>query len=303
MQSTNSILMVRPAAFGSNPETAESNVFQQTSSIDNLDIQQNALEEFNSVVSMLRANGVRLHIVDDTLNQLKPDAVFPNNWISTHEDGSVVLYPMMAESRRAERRRDILDELERYYQVRKVVDLSRYEQENRFLEGTGSMVLDRINGVIYACRSPRTDEKVLKELARMLDYRVVVFDAVDSSGKAVYHTNVLLCIGTRFAVLSDFAIPDAQERERVMTSLAGGGRRIVKLRPDQLGQFAGNLLEIHGRENLLAMSTGAYQSLSDSQLDLIELWASPVHAAIPTIEKIGGGSVRCMLAEIFLPRK
>lgn len=303
MQSTNSILMVRPAAFGHNAETADSNAFQHASTQEEQDLQQLALAEFNATVSMLRANGVRLHLVDDTLSSIKPDAIFPNNWISTHEDGSVILYPMMAESRRTERRRDILDELERYYQVRKVVDLSRYEQEGRFLEGTGSMVLDRINGVIYACRSPRTDERVLKEVARMLDYRCVVFDAVDASGKPLYHTNILLCIGTRFAVLGDFAIPDAQERERVMTSLSGGGRRIVKLRPDQLGQFAGNMLEIQGRESLLAMSSRAYYSLSDAQLDLIELWVSPVHVPIQTIEDIGGGSLRCMLAEVFLPRK
>ena len=251
---------------------------------------------------MLRANGVRLHMIDDTLSVTKPDAIFPNNWFSTHEDGTVILYPMMAESRRQERRRDILDEIERYYQVRKVLDLSRYELEGRFLEGTGSMVLDRINGVIYACRSPRTDERVLKEVARTLDYRCVLFDALDASGKPIYHTNVMLSIGTRFAVLADFTIPDPAERDRVMTSISGGGRRIVKLRPEQLGQFAGNILEVQGRENLLAMSSRAYHSLSDAQLDLLELWASLVHAPIPNIEDIGGGSLRCMMAELFLPR-
>ena len=271
--------------------------------MDAQEVQRQAVEEFNGLVAVLRANGVRLHIVDDTLSPVKPDAIFPNNWISTHEDGTVFLYPMMAETRRDERRRDILDELERYYQVRKVVDLSRYEQEGRFLEGTGSMVLDRVNGVVYACRSPRTDERVLKEVARSLDYRTVIFDALDSAGRPIYHTNVCMAIGTRFAVLADFAIPDPVERERVMASLGGGGRRIVKLRPDQLTQFAGNILEVHGRENLITMSERAYKSLSDSQLDLLELWAQVVYAPIPTIEHVGGGSVRCMLAEIFLPRK
>jgi hypothetical protein len=303
MQSTNSILMVRPAAFGFDAETAATNLFQQAGDLTEQDIHEQALAEFDAAVTKLRANGVRLHVMDDDTNIIRRNAIFPNNWISTHEDGTVFLYPMLAESRRTERRRDVLDELERYYEVRKVVDLSRYEQEGRFLEGTGSMVLDRINGVIYACRSPRTDEKVLKEVARALDYRTVIFDAVDAQGKPIYHTNVCMAIGTRFAVLADFAIPDGAERERVMAALSGAGRRIIKLRPDQLTQFAGNILEVQGREILLCMSKGAYRSLSDSQLDLLELWAQVVHTPLPTIEQVGGGSFRCMLAEVFLPRK
>lgn len=303
MQSTNSILMVRPAAFGYDTDTAATNVFQHASELSETDVHEQALAEFDAAVTKLRANGVRLHVMDDDTSVIRRNAIFPNNWISTHEDGTVFLYPMQAESRRTERRRDIIDELERYYEVRKVVDLSRYEQEGRFLEGTGSMVLDRINGVIYACRSPRTDEKVLREVARSLDYRTVIFDAVDADGKPIYHTNVCMSIGTRFAVLADFAIPDTAERERVMAALGGAGRRIVKLRPDQLNVFAGNILEVHGRENLLCMSKGAYRSLSDSQLDLLELWAQVVHTPLPTIEQVGGGSFRCMLAEVFLPRK
>jgi hypothetical protein len=193
--------------------------------------------------------------------------------------------------------------LEKYYEIRRVVDLSRHEQADRFLEGTGSMIIDRINGVIYACRSPRTHETVLKEVARTLGYRTVVFDAVDANGKPIYHTNVMLSIGTNIVVLADFSIRDPAERDRVTAFLSGGGHRIVKLRPEQLDEFAGNVLEVQGRERLFAMSSRAYKSLSDSQLDLIEVWAKCVHFPIPTIEHVGGGSIRCMMAEIFLPRK
>jgi hypothetical protein len=304
MQSTNSIMMVRPAAFGYDPETAANNAFQnKPADVEGQDLQAKAVAEFDQVAATMRANGVNLYVVQDKPDPLRPDAIFPNNWISTHEDGTVILYPMMAPNRRLERRQDVLDDLEKYFEIRRVVDLSRHEQAGRYLEGTGSMILDRTNGVIYACRSPRTNEAVLKEVARTLNYRTVVFDAVDTKGKAIYHTNVMLSIGSNVVVLADHTIPDPAERERVMAFLSGGGHRIVKLRPEQLMEFAGNVLEVHGRERFGAMSTRAYKSLSDSQLDLIELWAKTVHFPIPTIENVGGGSIRCMLAEIFLPRK
>jgi hypothetical protein len=304
MQSTNSIMMVRPAAFGYDPETAANNAFQnKPADVEGQDLQAKAVAEFDQVAATMRANGVNLYVVQDKPDPLRPDAIFPNNWISTHEDGTVILYPMMAPNRRLERRQDVLDDLEKYFEIRRVVDLSRHEQAGRYLEGTGSMILDRTNGVIYACRSPRTNEAVLKEVARTLNYRTVVFDAVDTKGKAIYHTNVMLSIGSNVVVLADHTIPDPAERERVMAFLSGGGHRIVKLRPEQLMEFAGNVLEVHGRERFVAMSTRAYKSLSDSQLDLIELWAKTVHFPIPTIENVGGGSIRCMLAEIFLPRK
>ncbi len=304
MQSTNSILMVRPAAFGYDPETAANNAFQnQPGDVSADDLQSRAVAEFDEVANTMRANGVNLYVVKDKVDPIRPDAIFPNNWISTHEDGTVILYPMMAPNRRQERRQDVLDDLEKYFEIRRVVDLSRHEQSGRYLEGTGSMILDRTNGVIYACRSPRTNEAVLKEVARTLNYRSVVFDAVDITGKPIYHTNVMLSIGSNYVVLADHTIPDPAERERVMAFLSGGGHRIVKLRPEQLGEFAGNVLEIQGRERFVAMSSRAYKSLSDSQLDLIEVWAKAVHFPIPTIENIGGGSIRCMLAEIFLPRK
>lgn len=304
MQSTNSIMMVRPAAFGYDPETAANNSFQNNpgeAAAD--DLQLKAQYEFDQVAASMRANGVNLYVVKDVADPVRPDAIFPNNWISTHEDGTVILYPMMAPNRRLERRQDVLDDLEKYHEIRRVVDLSRHETSGRFLEGTGSMILDRMNGVIYACRSPRTNEAVLKEVAKTLDYRCVVFDSVDGHGKPIYHTNVMLSIGTNYVVIADHTIPDAAERERVMAHLNGGGRRIVKLRPEQLGEFAGNVLEVQGRERFVAMSSRAYKSLSDSQRDLIEVWAKCVHFPIPTIENVGGGSIRCMLAEIFLPRK
>ncbi|MFM2375165.1 MAG: hypothetical protein RLZZ165_262 [Bacteroidota bacterium] len=296
--------MVRPAAFGYDPETASNNAFQNNpGDIAAEDLQSRALQEFDNVATEMRANGVNLYVVDDKPSPVRPDAIFPNNWISTHEDGTVILYPMMAQNRRLERRQDVLDDLEKYFEIRRVVDLSRHENTGRYLEGTGSMVFDRTNGVVYACRSPRTNETVLKEVAKTLNYRTVVFDAVDSSGKPIYHTNVMLSIGTNYVVLADYTIPDPVERERVMAYLGGGGHRIVKLRPEQLKEFAGNVLEISGRERFVAMSSRAYRSLSDSQLDLIELWAKVVHFPIPTIENVGGGSIRCMLGEIFLPRQ
>jgi hypothetical protein len=304
MQSTNSILMVRPAAFGYDPETASNNAFQNNpGDIAAEDLQSRAMQEFDNVATEMRANGVNLYVVEDKPSPVRPDAIFPNNWISTHEDGTVILYPMMAQNRRLERRQDVLDDLEKYFEIRRVVDLSRHENTGRYLEGTGSMVFDRTNGVVYACRSPRTNETVLKDVAKTLNYRTVVFDAVDSSGKPIYHTNVMLSIGTNYVVLADYTIPDPVERERVMAYLGGGGHRIVKLRPEQLKEFAGNVLEISGRERFVAMSSRAYRSLSDSQLDLIELWAKVVHFPIPTIEDVGGGSIRCMLGEIFLPRQ
>lgn len=304
MQSTNSIMMVRPAAFGYDPETAANNAFQnEPSQLNPADLQARALKEFDDTTAAMRANGINLTVVQDLLEPLTPDAIFPNNWISTHEDGTVILYPMMAPNRRQERRQDVLDELERFFEIRRVVDLTRHEQQGRYLEGTGSMILDRENGVIYACRSARTNESVLKEVAKTLNYRTVVFDALDSNRRPIYHTNVMLSVCSNMVVIADHTIPDLVERERVMAFLKGGGHSIVKLRPEQLNEFAGNVLEVQGRERLLAMSSRAFKSLSNSQLDLIEVWSKCVHFPVPTIENVGGGSIRCMMAEIFLPRK
>jgi hypothetical protein len=304
MQSTNSILMVRPAAFGYNAETAESNAFQHapvSQTVD--DVQEAARKEFDGLRATLRDHGVRLHIVEDTAEPVKSDAVFPNNWISTHPDGTVVLYPMASEQRRAERRQDILDELEQYYEISRVIDLTAKEKEGRFLEGTGSIIFDRENGMAYGCRSPRTDEKLLREVARELGYEAEVFDAVDVNGKPLYHTNIMLSIGTQFSVFAESTVPDVGQASRLIAALSTNERRLVKLRPGQLEQFAGNILEVQGRDRLVVMSSKAFHSLSDSQRDMLELFASIAHAPIPTIERVGGGSVRCMLAEIFLPRK
>ncbi len=304
MQSTNSIMMVRPAAFGYDPETAANNAFQnEPFDVSSTDVQSRALKEFDDTTAAMRANGINLMVVQDLETPKTPDAIFPNNWISTHEDGTVILYPMQAQNRRKERRQDVLDELERFFEIRRVVDLTRHEQQGRYLEGTGSMILDRENGVIYACRSPRTNETVLKEVAKTLNYKSVVFDSLDANRRPIYHTNVMLSVCSSMVVIADHTIPDLQEREKVMAFLAGGGHRIVKLRPEQLNEFAGNVLEVQGRERMLAMSSRAFQSLSNSQLDLIEVWSKCVHFPIPTIEAIGGGSIRCMMAEIFLPRK
>ncbi|MEM6270801.1 MAG: arginine deiminase-related protein [Bacteroidota bacterium] len=296
--------MVRPASFGYNPETAPSNAFQHAAvSQTAANIQESALTEFDGLAATLIDYGVRLTVLEDTAHPVKHDAVFPNNWLSTHEDGTVILYPMFSEMRRQERRQDILDELEQYYEIRKVVDLSHYEAEGRFLEGTGSIVFDRINGVAFACRSSRTDPGLLDEVAAQLGYEAMLFDSVDVSRKPVYHTNVMLSVGTQFTVLAESTMPDADQRDRLIAALEAEGRRIVKLRPGQLEQFGGNILEIQGRDRLVAMSTTAFHSISAAQRDLLEVFAQLIHAPIPTIERVGGGSVRCMMCEIFLPRK
>lgn len=296
--------MVRPAAFGYNAENADSNAFQHAPvSQTAADVQEAAGQEFDGLSSALRDQGVRLHIIEDTAEPVKSDAVFPNNWISTHEDGTVVLYPMHSEQRRAERRKEILDELEQYYKISRVIDLTSHENEGRFLEGTGSIVFDRENGMAYGCRSPRTDEKLLREVAGQLGYEAEVFDAVDVNGKPLYHTNIMLAIGTQFSVFAESTVPDAAQASRLLSGLSSKERRLVKLRPGQLEQFGGNILEVQGRDRLVVMSSTAFHSLSASQRDMLELFASIAHAPIPTIERVGGGSARCMMAEIFLPRK
>lgn len=301
MQSTNSIFMIRPSAFGFDEETATSNAFQQRTEQSVDEVREAAMNEFAGLTRVLRTAGVGVMTLDD--HGASPNAVFPNNWVTTHPDGTVVLYPMATPGRRAERRKEVLDELERFFDVKSVIDLSHYEEKGQFLEGTGSLVFDRLNGRIFACRAARTHEVVLKDLADQLGYEYILFDAEDANGVSIYHTNVMMCVGTGFATIADFTIRDADERFRVLEALEGSDRHLLKLRPDQLAQFAGNMLELSGRGRVVAMSTRAFESLSPSQRDFLSLYALPVHAPVTTIEKLGGGSVRCMIAEIFLPPK
>ena len=304
-QLASAVLMIRPARFESNPETAESNRFQGRSGVSTEDQHLAALEEFEGLAVALEACGIKVLRFDDTLEPHTPDAIFPNNWVSFHADGSVVLYPMEAPSRRRERRPDIIESLvsEYGYIVRQVIDLSHHEQAGHFLEGTGSMVLDRSNRNAYACLSTRTHLDPLGEFAQRMDYDIVAFDATDRDGAPIYHTNVLMNIGEEIAVICSEAISKEEQRAAVMDQLAQTGHELVQISYQQLEMFAGNMLELrsdsHGR--VVAMSGTARQSLSASQLEIIEANATIVSAPIDIIERSAGGSVRCMLAEVHLP--
>lgn len=305
-QLANAVLMIRPVRFFSNPLTAASNRFQGKTSLTADEQQSAALAEFNGLAAALERAGVDVVVVDDTAEPPTPDAVFPNNWISTHADGTVVLYPMEAENRRTERRQDIIDGLAQQhgFHVRRVIDLSPHEERGHYLEGTGSLVLDRVNRLAYACLSSRTHLDVLGDFAQQLDYDVLAFDAVDSNGAAIYHTNVLMNVGETLAVICLQAIRDAAQREAVQKSLIDSGHALVDLSYEQLESFAGNMLELRAKDGgrVLAMSAQAHQSLTDSQRAAIEAVATIVSAPIDRIEASAGGSVRCMLAELHLPR-
>lgn len=305
-QLANAVLMIRPVRFFSNPLTAASNRFQGKTSLTADEQQSAALAEFNGLAAALERAGVDVVVVDDTAEPPTPDAVFPNNWISTHADGTVVLYPMEAENRRTERRQDIIDGLAQQhgFHVRRVIDLSPHEERGHYLEGTGSLVLDRVNRLAYACLSSRTHLDVLGDFAQQLDYDVLAFDAVDSNGAAIYHTNVLMNVGETLAVICLQAIRDAAQREAVQKSLIDSGHTLVDLSYEQLESFAGNMLELRAKDGgrVLAMSAQAHQSLTDSQRAAIEAVATIVSAPIDRIEASAGGSVRCMLAELHLPR-
>lgn len=304
-QSTHRVLMIRPVGFTGNLQTQASNRFQSLSGSHAVaGVQAQALLEFDGLVESLRAAGVQVQVINDTPEPHTPDSIFPNNWVSFHADGSVVLYPMMALNRRDERRMDVLEQLSAQgLKIRQVVDLSHHEPSGKFLEGTGSMVLDRVNHIAYACVSPRTDLDVLGEFAQRLDYELVSFNAADASGVPVYHTNVLMCVGSRFAAVCAEVIAE-QERAAVLHALRQGGHEVIELTAAQMHAFAGNMLELKtaGGELCVAMSQSAYDALTnDQRARLMYLGGSLIVAPIPTIEKEGGGSVRCMLAEIFLP--
>ena len=305
-QLASSVLMIRPARFQSNPETLDSNAFQAEPDASPAEQQEAALAEFEGLVSALRNAGIQVFVFDDTHEPHTPDAVFPNNWVSFHADGTVVLYAMEAENRRGERRLDVIDRLdaELGFQVREVVDLSHHEDDGHFLEGTGSMVLDRVNRIAYACLSSRTHLDVLGDFAQRMDYDVVAFEAVDRDGVPIYHTNVLMAVGERLAVICETAIARGDQRSAVLERLQSTGHEIVSLDFDQLKSFAGNMLELRAADGMpvFAMSQRAWDSLRPEQQARFEANGRVVTAAIGDIEDSAGGSVRCMLAEIHLPR-
>jgi hypothetical protein len=307
-QATDAVLLVRPVAFHGNPQTAASNAFQRDPAAADPEAEQAAAAiEFGGLAGALREAGVEVVVVDDRASPPTPDAIFPNNWVSFHADGTAVLYPMMAPNRRGERRHDILELLsrERGFRVERIVDLSSHEDGGHFLEGTGSMVLDRVHRVAYACLSPRTDLEVFAEAAQLLDYEPIAFAATDGDGVPVYHTNVLMCVGSDFAVLCEEAIADAGQRSAVRRRLEQTGHELVAISRAQMASFAGNMLELASRdgERLLALSARALEALEPAQRAALEARCRLLVAPIAAIEEGGGGSVRCMLAEIHLPRR
>lgn len=302
-QCADTVLMIRPARFGANPETADSNRFQRGE--PDAGAPEVARREFDGLVERLRDAGVAVEVADDTAEPAKPDACFPNNWVSFHDDGSVVLYPMMAPSRRAERRAEPVAQLRNAgFRVARTIDLSPWEARGEFLEGTGSLVLDRCHRIAYACRSPRTTARALADFAGRLGYRAVVFDALGPDGRPAYHTNVLMAIGERFAVVCDEAIPDPHERAAVLRELRDAGHEPIGISVAEMNGFAGNLLALRAADGspVIAMSDTAWQSLAPGKRRELERHGRIVTAPIPTIERHGGGSVRCMIAEVFLPR-
>jgi hypothetical protein len=300
-QSANAVVMIRPHRFFSNPETAADNAFQrETAPKDAEEISRRALQEFDQAVESLRAAGVKVLAFGDTATPEKPDAIFPNNWFSTHEDGRIVVYPMYSPARRRERRDDIIAALRRNYHVTEVVDYSDYETRECFLEGTGSLVLDHANRLAYVSLSKRSHPELVEKFCLDFDYEPVVFESASGDGRPIYHTNVMLCIGSTFALAGLETITDLNAQKRVRARLEATGKEVIELSPTQIENFAGNALELHGKEKILVLSQRAAASLSADQRAIIEKEAALLPLALSTIE-FAGGSARCMLAEIFLP--
>ena len=309
-QCADAVLMIRPHAFGYNPETAATNTFQRPKDAQTAaDAGAEARAEFERLAQALSSEGISVCAVDDTTQPAKPDAVFPNNWLSFHDDGTLVLYPMQSASRRPERRPEVIDAAVKRlnFKVSHLIDLTHHERQGRFLEGTGSLVLDHAQRVAYACTSPRTDAELVAEWARELKYEAVIFQATNRAGAPLYHTNVLMCIGERAVVIGSGAIAPG-DRERVLARLRASDREIIEIGHDEIERFAGNMLELGtwdealGDSRVLVMSDTARRALNPELFAQLSGCTDTVLAVpVPTIEKLGGGSVRCMLAEVFRP--
>lgn len=300
-QHTSHLLMIEPVRFAFNTQTAESNSFQQAHAI-NTQTQELALAEFTEFVTVLRSHGVNVLLIQDTHEPHTPDSIFPNNWLAMLQDGTVAIFPMQAVNRRQERRQDIIDALRTNYNVSNTKDYSPYELQEEFLEGTGSMVLDRQHRICYACVSPRTHPDLVTQFCSDFGYSPILFNAIDRSGNPIYHTNVVMCVGTQFMVVCLECIPSELERKRLVNTTR---KTIIEISLEQLEHFAGNMLEVvnDGGETLLVMSQQAYNSLRATQVAQLSLFAKIVTSPLYTIEANGGGSARCMMAEIFLPLK
>jgi hypothetical protein len=295
--------MIRPSEFAFNAQTAPSNVFQKHPSATE-HVHEHVLREFDRFVAMLRENKVLVLVVDDDPERDTPDAIFPNNWISTHEDGTIIIYPLEAENRRAERRMDIVKAIQNGYRFKHFVDLSFFELSGKFLEGTGSMVLDREFSVVYASISSRTNPDVLNYTANLLNYDVVSFHATDQAGRPIYHTNVMMCVGRGFALVCLEAIHEEKERSNFLSSLIETNKEIIPVSLDQMNHFSANMLQIENAEgeSLIVMSSSAYNALTETQHSALTRYGKIIHSPLNTIERIGGGSARCMIAEIYPPK-
>lgn len=305
-QTTNHILMVRPAHFAFNEETAASNAFQEIDGKDRTgEISTAALAEFDRMVEQLRDQGVDIIVQQDHPSVFRPDAVFPNNWVSFHQDGKVITYPMLSEARRKERVESYIDALRERFLISERVHFEPFEEQGLILEGTGSLILDRIHRIAYACLSPRTDSRMLGLFCQKAGYKKVEFQALDKTGLPIYHTNVMMALGENFAVICLESIQNEKERKGVLRALRKSKKAIVEISLDQMAAFAGNMLQVRKANGLplLVMSSRAFQSLSKAHLIQLIKRTDVVHCPIETIEKYGGGSVRCMMAEVFLPEK
>tara|TARA_R110002051_G_scaffold106098_2_gene179198 strand:- start:84 stop:1016 length:933 start_codon:yes stop_codon:yes gene_type:complete len=308
-QATNTILMVRPVNFRMNEQTAVNNYFQENLDMMNHDINIKAQNEFDAFANKLREKGVNVVVVEDTLDPDTPDSIFPNNWVSFHENGNVGIYPMFAENRRNERREDILETLEeKGFLIENIVDYTSAEAEELYLEGTGSIILDRVHKKAYCALSARADEELFIEFCEDFEYTPVLFTAnqtVNGKRLPIYHTNVMMCVADAFAVICLDTIDDKKERKNVVEHLKQDGKEIIAITESQMHQFAGNMLQVQGMggQTYLVMSTTAYNSLTSEQIKAIEIHCPIIHSSLETIETCGGGSARCMMAEVFLPKK
>ena len=306
MQTTDTVLMIEPAAFGFNAETAQNNYFQVNS--ENAETQTKALQEFNNFVEKLRSKGINVITVKDTLEPHTPDSIFPNNWISMHSDGTVVLYPMCAVNRRWERRNDILEILKRNFSVKEIIDFSAPENDGKFLEGTGSMIFDHDNKLAYGSVSLRLDEQLFREFCEKFGFEPVVFHSYQTANNErlpIYHTNVMMCVADQFVVICLDCIDDETERVNVVNAIVNSGKEIIEISESQMQQFAGNMLQVQNSDGkkFLVMSQSAYQSLTPEQISNLEKYSEIIYSDLETIETNGGGSARCMLAEVFLEKK
>ncbi|MBX3241612.1 MAG: amidinotransferase [Chitinophagaceae bacterium] len=298
MQNTDTVLMIRPNNFGYNPQTAVNNAFQKEA--PGINAQEAALREFDGLVSVLQKAGVEVMVFPDTPKPYTPDSIFPNNWISFHPQHTICLYPMFAPNRRLERKPELIQTLRERLHTGKEIDFAHYEAAGLYLEGTGSMVLDRDHKIAYACLSPRTDEKVLEDFCQQMGYTPMIFRAFDSGGQPIYHTNVMMCVADKYVVICLESIPE-EERKKVTEKIMRSGKEIIPISWTQVEKFAGNMLQAQNSdgEKLLVMSTQAFQSLSEEQISRLGIYNKLIHSPLWTIEANGGGSARCMIAEIF----